>query len=167
VGNNLEEEKIGSISLRNRNEQGQNGEQFEKKVKIEDVDIADEKVDANTSNESLTVTVLANQDSWEFTYSNTEIVTSNELVVPLNEKVNFNLMPSDSGHSFWIPAVGGKMDTSTDKTNEFWLEFDMEKANEPDGIFYGKSAEHGSGMDFKVKAIPRDEFNQWVEESNN
>ncbi len=164
VGNTVEEEKIDSIILRNRNEQGQNGEQFEKKIKNEDFDNVVEKVDMKISDKPLIVNVRANQDSWEFLYPNKEIFTSNELVVPTNEKVYFNLMPSDFGHSFWIPSVGGKMDTNTDNINEFWLEFDEKKANEPGGIFYGRCAEHGSDMDFNVKAIPRAEFNQWIKE---
>lgn len=162
----VEEEKIDSMFLRNRNEQGQNGEQFNKKVKNEDLVYVEEKVDTN-SDKQLIINVRANQNSWEFSYPNKEVVTSNELVVPANEKVYFNLMPSDSKHSFWIPSAGGKVDTNTDKVNEFWLLFDEEKANELGGIFYGRCAEHGSDMDFTVKAIPRAEFNQWLKEMKN
>ncbi len=85
------------------------------------------------------------------------IVTSQDLVVPTNEKVYFNLKSMDVKHSFWIPAVGGKMDTNTDNVNKFWLEFDNTKANEAGNLFYGKCAElcgpSHALMDFKVKAI--------------
>ncbi|MBT2695426.1 hypothetical protein J7E32_20715 [Bacillus sp. ISL-55] len=161
----IEEAKIDSIYLRNRDVKGENGEEFEKKVKNEDLDIVGEKEDMETSDKPLIINVQANKDSWEFSYPNKEIVTINDLVVPTNEKVYFKLLPSDFGHSFWIPAVGGKMDTKPDNANEFWLEFDEKNANEAGGIFYGRCAEHGSDMDFNVKAIPRTEFNQWIEET--
>ncbi len=76
------------------------------------------------------VNVRASLYWWEFEYPNEKIVTSQELVVPTDEKVYFNLKASDVKHSFWIPAVGGKMDTNVENTNKFWLEFDSEKAAE-------------------------------------
>ena len=54
-------------------------------------------------------------------------MTSQDLVVPTDEKVYFNLKASDVKHSFWIPAAGGKMDTNAENINRF-LEFDCEKA---------------------------------------
>ena len=84
------------------------------------------------------------------------VVTSQDLVVPTDEKVYFNLNASDVKHSFWVPAAGGKMDTNTDASISFILEFDSEKANEAKNLFYGKCAElcgpSHALMDFKVVA---------------
>lgn len=114
----------------------------------------------------LVVNVRANLYWWEFEYPNQEIITSQELVVPTDEKVYFNLKASDVKHSFWIPSAGGKMDTNTDNVNKFWLEFDSKGADEAGGLFYGKCAElcgpSHALMDFKVKALPRAEFDQWA-----
>jgi cytochrome c oxidase subunit 2 len=114
----------------------------------------------------LVVNVRANLYWWEFEYPNEEIITSQELVVPTDEKVYFNLKASDVKHSFWIPSAGGKMDTNTDNINKFWLEFDSKGADEAGGLFYGKCAElcgpSHALMDFKVKAMPRADFDQWV-----
>lgn len=116
--------------------------------------------------DALVVNVRANLYWWEFEYPNQKIVTSQDLIVPTDEKVYFNLKASDVKHSFWIPSVGGKMDTNTDNVNKFWLTFDSQKAEEAGNIFYGKCAElcgpSHALMDFKVKAISRDEFDQWV-----
>ncbi|MCQ6275134.1 cytochrome c oxidase subunit II [Bacillus sp. V3B] len=123
-----------------------------------------EKEDTN----AVVVNVRASLYWWEFEYPNEEIITGQELVVPTDEKVYFNLKASDVKHSFWIPAVGGKMDTNTDNVNKFWLEFDSQKAEEAGNIFYGKCAElcgpSHALMDFKVKAVSRDEFDGWVED---
>lgn len=132
---------------------------------LADVSAMDKK-NEDGKTDSLVVNVRASLYWWEFEYPNEEIVTSQELVVPTGEKVYFNLIASDVKHSFWIPAVGGKMDTNTDNMNRFWLEFDSEKAEEVNRVFYGKCAElcgpSHALMDFKVKALPRDEFDQWV-----
>ncbi|WP_044893893.1 cytochrome c oxidase subunit II [Bacillus alveayuensis] len=121
--------------------------------------------------DTLVVNVRASLYWWEFEYPDYGVITSQDLVVPTDERVYFNLKASDVKHSFWIPAVGGKMDTNTENKNQFWLEFDQEDAEKAGGIFYGKCAElcgpSHALMDFKVKAVPRDEFNQWIEKMKN
>jgi len=117
------------------------------------------------------VNVRANLYWWEFEYPDYGIITSQDLVVPTNERVYFNLKASDVKHSFWIPAVGGKMDTNVENKNQFWLEFDQKATDKAGGIFYGKCAElcgpSHALMDFKVKPLPREEFDQWVEKMKN
>lgn len=117
--------------------------------------------------DTLVVNVRANLYWWEFEYPDQGIVTSQDLVVPTDERVYFNLIASDVKHSFWIPAVGGKMDTNVDNKNQFFLEFDGKRSEEAGGLFYGKCAElcgpSHALMDFKVKPMPREEFNAWVE----
>lgn len=119
----------------------------------------------------LVVNVRANLYWWEFEYPDYEFMTSQDLVVPTDERVYFNLIASDVKHSFWIPAAGGKLDTNTDNVNRFYLTFDSDKANEAGNLFYGKCAElcgpSHALMDFKVQAMPREEFNQWVLDMQN
>jgi len=128
-----------------------------------DVDEMDKK-----DSDALVVNVRANLYWWEFEYPNEKIVTGQELVVPTDEKVYFNLKASDVKHAFWIPAAGGKMDTNTDNVNKFWLEFDSKKAEEAKNLFYGKCAElcgpSHALMDFKVKTVSRAEFDNWVKD---
>jgi cytochrome c oxidase subunit II len=133
--------------------------------KLADVSEMDKK-DENGNAEALVVNVRANLYWWEFEYPDLGFITSQELVVPTDQKVYFNLKASDVKHSFWIPAVGGKLDTNTDVVNKFWLEFDSEKAKEAGNLFYGKCAElcgpSHAFMDFKVKPLSKDEFKQWT-----
>ncbi|MFT4416082.1 cytochrome c oxidase subunit II [Fredinandcohnia humi] len=130
--------------------------------KLADVSAMDKK-----DEDAIVINVTANLYWWEFEYPNQEIVTAQELIVPTDEKVYFNLKAADVKHSFWIPAVGGKMDTNTENTNRFWLKFDSKKTEEAGGLFYGKCAElcgpSHALMDFKVKPLPRAEFDQWVD----
>ncbi|WP_243290004.1 cytochrome c oxidase subunit II [Bacillus sp. FJAT-47783] len=141
--------------------------------KLADVDPM-EKALADSENggkDPLVVNVRANLYWWEFEYPGYGVITSQDLVMPTDEKVYFNIVASDVKHSFWIPAVGGKMDTNTDNVNKFWLEIDSERAEEAGNVFYGKCAElcgpSHALMDFKVQAVSRAEFDQWVAKMQN
>lgn len=130
------------------------------------VDAMEEK-NKDGKTDALVINVRANLYWWEFEYQNEKIFTSQELVVPTDEKVYFNLKASDVKHSFWIPAVGGKMDNNVDNENQFWLEFNGDKTKEAGELFQGRCAElcgpSHALMDFKVKAVPRAEFDQWID----
>jgi cytochrome c oxidase subunit 2 len=134
--------------------------------KFANVSQMDKKNDGSKG--KLVVNVRASLYWWEFEYPDLGIVTSQDLVVPTDEKVYFNLKASDVKHAFWIPPAGGKMDTNVDNVNKFWLEFDADRADEAGNLFYGKCAElcgpSHALMDFKVKAVSRAEFDQWVKD---
>jgi cytochrome c oxidase subunit 2 len=138
--------------------------------KLADVSEMDKKNEEG-KRDALVVNVRANLYWWEFEYPDQGIITGQELVVPTDERGYFNLIASDVKHSFWIPSAGGKIDTNTDNVNKFWLEFDQKAADEANGLFYGKCAElcgpSHALMDFKVKALPKAEFDQWVNDMQN
>ena len=106
------------------------------------------------------VKVTAHQYWWEFEYTDYGITTAQELIVPTGKKVQFELTAADVKHSFWIPAIGGKMDTNPGMTNNMYLEFPSE------GVFRGKCAElcgpSHALMDFKAKAVSPDSFDRWL-----
>ncbi|GAA0338733.1 cytochrome c oxidase subunit II [Bacillus carboniphilus] len=134
-------------------------------------DVSGMEEDEEGNRDGLVVNVRANLYWWEFEYPDHGVITSQDLVVPTGQKVYFNLIASDVKHSFWVPAVGGKMDTNVDNVNKMWLEFDPEKSDEAGNIFYGKCAElcgpSHAYMDFKVKAISQDEFSNWIASMEN
>lgn len=125
-----------------------------------------EEVDAEGNKTAVTVNVTAKLYWWEFEYPDLGIVTAQELVVPTNENVYFNLKSADVKHSFWIPTAGGKLDTNVENVNHFYLEFEKESAGLEQGVFYGKCAElcgpSHALMDFKVKTLNRTDFDAWV-----
>ena len=119
----------------------------------------------------LLLTLRAHLYWWEFEYPDLGIVTSQDLVIPTDERVYFQISSADVKHSFWIPPLGGKLDNNPDNVNKFWLKVDQDKATEAGDVFYGKCAElcgpsHAS-MDFKVKALPKADFDQWVADMQN
>ncbi len=125
-----------------------------------------DEVDEDGVKENLVVDVTAKLYWWEFEYPEHGIVTAQELVVPMDEKVYFNLISADVKHSFWIPSVGGKLDNNVENVNKFYLSFEKDSKDLVDGVFYGKCAElcgpSHALMDFKVKTMPRAEFDEWV-----
>ncbi|MDP4553139.1 cytochrome c oxidase subunit II [Alkalihalobacillus macyae] len=107
------------------------------------------------------VKVTAHQYWWEFEYPDLGVKTAQDLYIPSGERVYFELASKDVLHSFWVPTLGGKMDTNTATVNKMWL-----NAQEP-GTYYGKCAElcgpaHAL-MDFKVIAQEKEDFEAWAE----
>lgn len=130
-----------------------------------------ENEDGGVNSEETVINVTANQYWWEFEYPNEGVVTGQELVVPTDKKVYFNLKAADVKHSFWVPAAGGKLDTNVDGINSFYLIFDEDKAQDSNRLFYGKCAElcgpSHALMDFKVKVLPEEEYDQWLADMKN
>ncbi|MBP1992444.1 cytochrome c oxidase subunit II [Paenibacillus eucommiae] len=111
--------------------------------------------------DALQVKVTAYQFWWQFEYPDLGIVTAQDLVIPTDKKIAFELISADVNHSFWVPSLGGKIDTNPGMANVFYLE-----ASEI-ALFQGKCAELCGAshalMDFKVNSKSPDDFNAWVE----
>jgi cytochrome c oxidase subunit 2 len=111
---------------------------------------------------ALTVQVIAHQFWWEFRYPELCIVTANEMHVPAGEPTRLELTSADVIHSFWVPALHGKIDTNPGRLNVFWLQPDRP------GEYRGQCMEfcgvQHALMGFLLIAEPRDGFEQWVRE---
>ena len=114
----------------------------------------------------LEVDVIGHQWWFEFRYPNPnnpaeQIIVANEMYVPVGEPVNFRLDSVDVIHSFWVPKLAGKVDMIPNNDNTMWFE-----AYAP-GEFFGQCAEFcgvsHANMRFKVIAVPRPEFDSWLQ----
>lgn len=114
----------------------------------------------NEEMDAVLVKVTGHQFWWEFNYADEGIITAQELVVPADKRIYFELTTSDVNHSFWIPALGGKLDNTAGLTNKFYLDTGEE------GMFRGRCAELcGTGhalMNFNVKVVSQSDFDEWV-----
>lgn len=117
--------------------------------------------DYSDSKEAVQVKVTGHQFWWEFEYKDYGVRTAQELVIPIDKKVMYDLVTSDVNHSFWIPAHGGKMDLTAGLTNKMYLE-----GNEL-GTFRGRCAElcgYGHAlMNFHVKVVTQEQFDSWIQ----
>ena len=57
----------------------------------------------------VSVEAIGHQWWFEFRYPDNEIITANELHIPVNRPVEFKLDSQDVIHSFWVPKIAGKV----------------------------------------------------------
>jgi cytochrome c oxidase subunit 2 len=109
---------------------------------------------------SLDIQVSGQQFLWRYQYPN-QAVSFQEMVVPRDTTVTLTLKANDVIHSWWIPALGGKLDAVPGYENKTWF-----KATET-GTFKGQCAELcGSGhyaMTAKVTVVEPQAYQTWVE----
>ena len=108
---------------------------------------------------SLAVTVEGHQYYWLYRYPGGEIAVD-ELVVPVNKVVTLEVVAPDVIHSWWIPALGGKIDAIPGVTNETWFKADRE------GTFTGRCAElcgaQHADMTASVRAVSAAAFTRFL-----
>ena len=113
---------------------------------------------------NLHVDVEGEQFWWRVTYhaaGKAPVMSANEVRLPAGATVEFRLSATDVIHSFWIPALGGKMDMIPGRLNRLTLR--PTKA----GIYRGACAEFcGTShalMAFDVVVMEPSAFVQWLE----
>jgi cytochrome c oxidase subunit II len=111
---------------------------------------------------ALVIEVTGHQFWWEIRYPDLDIVTANEINIPVGQPVELRLTSADVIHSFWTPQLAGKRDLNPGKENLTWIQ-----ADDP-GVYFGQCAEF-CGVQHALMAIlviaePQDAFEQWVDE---
>jgi cytochrome c oxidase subunit 2 len=114
---------------------------------------------------ALIVNLLARRWWWGFTYPQYDLVTANEMHVPVNpgdpRVVWMNLQSADVIHSFWVPALAGKTDVIPGRVNTMWFTALKEKTYEGHCAEYC-GTQHGNMMIRVVAESPGD-FARWAE----
>jgi cytochrome c oxidase subunit II len=80
------------------------------------------------------ITIEGHQYYWQFDYPN-HARSIGTLHVPVGAVVELKVLSPDVIHSWWIPALGGKIQAIPGRTNHFWF-----RANKP-GTYSGQCAE--------------------------
>jgi cytochrome c oxidase subunit 2 len=108
------------------------------------------------------VKVIGHQWWWEFQYPDLGVVTANELHLPVNETVRFEMESKDVIHSFWFPRMGGKMDVVPTRKNHMWF------TPKETGEFYGQCVEfcgtQHANMRMRLYVHTPQEFQAWVQQ---
>lgn len=113
---------------------------------------------------ALIVGITAHMWWWEVRYrdpaSGQEVTLANELHLPAGRPVWLGLSSPDVIHSFWVPALGGKMDMVPGRVEQL-----MVQADQP-GVWRGQCAEYcgeqHARMALHVVAQPPAEFDAWL-----
>lgn len=115
---------------------------------------------------SLQVMVVGHQFWWEYRYTGTDVVTANELHVPVVDAQHarptyLSMISADTDHSFWVPRLAGKLDVIPNKVNVMW--FDPQT---PD-LYLGQCAQfcgtQHAKMLIRVYAQTPAAFDRWLE----
>jgi cytochrome c oxidase subunit 2 len=125
-------------------------------------------VAAPRENAPVTVHVVGHQWWWEVRYEGRGdepgFVTANEMHIPVGKPVRVVLNTADVIHSFWVPALTGKMDTIPGQNNTTWLQADKE------GVYRGQCTEYcgqqHAHMGFMVTADAPGAFDNWWRDQN-
>ncbi len=118
---------------------------------------------ANASGGRVDVQVKGYRYYWNFTYPNGVIAVDN-LRAPVGQNVRLEITaaPFEVIHSWWIPALGGKLDAIPGVTHDTWF-----RAQGP-GVYRGQCAEfcgiQHAAMTAQVEALPREAFESWLAE---
>jgi len=118
---------------------------------------------ATGGEENLVVEVTGTQFTWEFRYPN-GVVAIDRLRAPEGRTVELHVTAPDWDvvHSWWIPALGGKIDAIPGKVNTTWF------AAKRVGVFPGQCAElcgiYHAKMLASVEVLPAEEFDAWLAE---
>lgn len=114
----------------------------------------------NSSVAPVTIKVVSLDWKWLFIYEDEGIATVNELEIPVNTPVTFELTSDAPMNSFWIPQLGGQIMTMTGMVTKLHL-----MATE-EGTFVGHSANFSgggfSGMQFETRAVSADAYKAWA-----
>jgi len=111
------------------------------------------------------ISVTARMWWWEVRYhdpaSGREIVTANEIRIPVGRTVYLGLNAADVIHSLWVPALAGKRDMIPGRVTGLTL-----RADKP-GVYRGQCAEYcgtqHAHMALHVVALAPAEFEAWLQ----
>jgi cytochrome c oxidase subunit 2 len=114
---------------------------------------------------AVTISVIGHQWWWEIHYEdpvpNQQVVTANEIHMPLDRPVVLKVTSRDVIHSFWAPNLQGKRDLIPGNTTAIWLH-----ASRP-GTFRAQCAEfcgmQHAHMALEVTAESDADFRRWLD----
>ena len=121
--------------------------------------------DARKPASAVDVIVVGHQFWWEFRYPQYNVVTANEMHVPMSSQAAprptyMKLTSADVIHSFWVPQLAGKTDLLPNRVNEMWI--DPQRT----GLFVGQCAQfcgtQHAKMLLRVYVDSPEEFQQWI-----
>ena len=124
-----------------------------------------QKADAPVA--AIEVVAVGHQFWWEYRYPGLNVVTANELHVPVSDSSHetptfITLMSADTDHSFWVPRLAGKTDLIPNRINRTWIE------PTEAGLYLGQCAQYcgtqHAKMLLRVYADPHDVFDRWIAE---
>jgi cytochrome c oxidase subunit 2 len=106
------------------------------------------------------VIITGHQWWWEVAYPAANMVTANEVHLPVGKQILLELRSDDVIHDWWVPALGNKMDMIPNMKNYLWVNI-----NKP-GNYIGACSEfcgaQHAWMRINVVAQSTKDYNDWL-----
>jgi cytochrome c oxidase subunit 2 len=121
--------------------------------------------EAAAGEEELTISVTGRQFYWQYEYPN-GVIAIDTMRAPAGVPVRLEVTAPDADvvHSWWVPALGGKIDAIPGLTNETWFQAEKE------GTYTGQCAElcglEHARMLASVEVLSSGEFDAWLASGN-
>jgi cytochrome c oxidase subunit 2 len=121
---------------------------------------------AEKPRDAVDVVVVGHQYWWEYRYPKWDVVTANELHVPVSDPSHptptfLTLLSADTVHSFWVPRLAGKTDLIPNHPNTMWID------PRETGLYLGQCAQYcgtqHAKMLLRVSVDSREDFDRWIE----
>lgn len=115
---------------------------------------------------AIEVIAIGHQFWWEYRYPGFNVVTANELHVPVSDPnhptpTKIKLLSADTDHSFWVPRLAGKTDLIPNHPNSTWID------PHQTGLYLGQCAQYcgtqHAKMLLRVYVESRDQFDHWIQ----
>lgn len=113
-----------------------------------------------SSNQPITIQVVALEWRWLFIYPDQDIATVNYVQFPEDTPINFRITADAPMNSFWIPQLGGQIYAMAGMETKLHLMAD--KPGVYDGLSANLSGDGFASMRFKAEATSRASFDDWV-----
>jgi cytochrome o ubiquinol oxidase subunit II len=109
----------------------------------------------------IAVQIVAMDWKWLFIYPDSHVASVNRLVVPAGAPINFELTSASVMNSFFVPQLGSQIYAMAGMTTRLHLQADRP------GTYPGFSAQFSgdgfSDMRFDVVALPKAQFDEWLQ----
>jgi cytochrome c oxidase subunit 2 len=127
---------------------------------VSDIYLIGESSPPDPRTTAMTVDVIAHQWWWEVKYPGTNVVTANEIHIPVHTRVNVVATTNDVIHSLWVPALARKVDTIPGQHNR--ILFDVQRV----GVYRGQCSQYcgfeHADMALKVFVQRRAAYRAWL-----
>jgi cytochrome c oxidase subunit 2 len=120
---------------------------------------------------SMNIRVLGEQYVWSYFYPEREgedrVYAHTDMYVPVGMTITLDIQSKDVAHSWWIPALGGKMDAVPGYTNKSWFKIPLDAIPEGEDrvVYDGQCAElcgrNHADMLGRVIGLRFDDWQAW------
>src|SRR5579864_1570362 len=108
------------------------------------------------------ISVTGQQFSWTFEYGSSGIKTTNDLHLPVGQKIVFDVTSVDVIHAFWVPDLFGQIDANPGRINH--ITYTANQVGEFRGVCAMLCGAGHSGMLFRVTTQQPGDFQTWLQQ---